>query len=283
MFDPNVLLLTLDSCSYSTALRARTPNLDAVGPLELAEAAGNYTLPAHIAIFNGNLPRSPSAPIRLWRSSLARSSEPASIVFHGRTLMDHYGAAGFRVAGVGGVSFFDVHKPGNLLPSLFPTFRYFGSRREEPLGQRLENRGTQLALARSEEILEMVDHAERFFLFVNCAVTHIPYVTPGSEVTGKVVEAVKRAYIAHDHKWTPHTGGTLTPDDSAVLRDLQVAALEWADSAFGRLLQGLDRGDGLLVVVCADHGEEFGEGGRYGHGHNHPSVLQVPLWSGLLR
>lgn len=55
----NVLLVTLDSCPYGAALAATTPNLDRLGRLYCAEAAGNYTLPAHIALFNGNLPTAP--------------------------------------------------------------------------------------------------------------------------------------------------------------------------------------------------------------------------------
>ncbi len=51
-----------------------------------------------------------------------------------------------------------------------------------------------------------------------------------------------------------------------------------ADRAFGRLLDGLQaRGqlDGTLVVLTADHGEEFWDHGRFEHGH--------ALWSELTR
>lgn len=62
---------------------------------------------------------------------------------------------------------------------------------------------------------------------------------------------------------------------------MQRRALEWADTRLGDLFSRLNTRH-PLVVVCADHGEEFGEGGRFGHAHPHPTVATVPLWCGVL-
>src|SRR5207248_4277792 len=50
------LLITWDSCRYDACLAARTPNLDRFGSPERGWAMATYTLPAHVAMFQGFLP-----------------------------------------------------------------------------------------------------------------------------------------------------------------------------------------------------------------------------------
>src|SRR5690606_41897212 len=86
--DRDVILITLDSCRYDTAKRARTPNLDRLGPVHRAETTGTYTLPAHVALFTGPIPALVTDPHRLdgaifdvaWRSAAARPSATATAV-----------------------------------------------------------------------------------------------------------------------------------------------------------------------------------------------------------
>jgi arylsulfatase A-like enzyme len=73
----------------------------------------------------------------------------------------------------------------------------------------------------------------------------------------------------------------ITPDEETLLRDLYDSDLRYTSSHLNRLLNGIDRQIGLgetLVVLTADHGEEFGEHGRYFH-RNYPydELLHVPL------
>jgi len=42
-----------------------------------------------------------------------------------------------------------------------------------------------------------------------------------------------------------------------------------------KFLSQLQRG--TIVVICADHGECFGEDGLHGHGFYHLKVIEVPL------
>jgi hypothetical protein len=55
--DHNVLFITLDSCRYDTFVKANTPVMDKIGLVNSARTHGDYTLPAHISMFNGQLPR----------------------------------------------------------------------------------------------------------------------------------------------------------------------------------------------------------------------------------
>jgi arylsulfatase A-like enzyme len=287
----DVIFVTLDSCRYDIARDSSTPNLDRLGSLVEAETAGTYTLPAHAAFFSGRLPTPVGSYYQIahdrysfiWRSGAARvARDAAPIVLDGTTVMDHYRRRGYRVVGAGGVGLFDPTEPRNWLPTLFEEFHYFGpSRRTDMVLLRtIRNRSDRLALSHSETLAQRCADAERFFLFVNCPSTHFPYTTPHSTLTAALVPLLtKVAELQYTKRGV--AAGELTVDDSRVLMDMQRNALEWADERLGVLFTLLEHRR-PLVVVCADHGEEFGEGGRFGHGHPHRSVTTVPLWSGVL-
>lgn len=288
----SVILVTLDSCRYDVAVQAHTPNLDLLGLLVRAESSGTYTLPAHAALFNGFLPRSVSGSFSIgghcwdmiWRSGAARSTERrAAIPFQGSTLMEHYERKGYRVIGAGGVTFFDSSDPANSLPALFSEFHYFGRRSRTPAtsATRVVDRDSVLTLTHTGLLADLCLEADRFFLFVNCPSTHIPYTTPGNPLTDRARELLEVLYRLHDSQRNTAEYENVAAVDLRVLLAMQKQALEWADARLGDLFSrlGVRR---PLVVVCADHGEEFGEGGRFGHGHPHPTVSTVPLWCGVL-
>ncbi|WP_028648680.1 sulfatase-like hydrolase/transferase [Nocardiopsis sp. CNT312] len=290
--DRSVVLVTLDSCRYDIAVKAHTPNLDRLGPLARAESPGTYTLPAHAALFNGFLPRPVSEFLALngdrvdaiWRSAAARAAKRhAAIPFEGPTLMAHYSDKGYRVIGVGGVTFFDSTNPANSLPALFPEFHYFGrlSRTPATMATRVVDRDEVLPLTHTQRLADLCLEAERFFLFLNCPSTHIPYTTPCSPLTDRSGELLAVLYRLHDSHGSASGDDVLAAEDIAFLLGMQRRALEWADARLGDLFSRLATRR-PLVVVCADHGEEFGEGGRFGHGHPHPTVSTVPLWCGVL-
>lgn len=282
----DVVIVTLDSCRYDTALDASTPNLDRLGPLLKAETCGSYTLPAHVGFFCGQFPRPIDGIYRvggrefsaLWRSVAARPGPgSAAVPFQGPNLLHHYRDRGFRVIGAGGVSFFDPGEPGNWLPDLFDEFHFVG-RPSRALGERVRDRHDSLTLTHVASLAGICLSSSRFLLFVNCPSTHIPYTTPRGTLTAGSADALHFLYPLHDGK---ALGPGMAPHETAMLLDLQRRALEWADGRLGALFELL-RPREPLVVVCADHGEEFGEGGRFGHGHPHPLVMTVPLWCGLL-
>ena len=57
--------------------------------------------------------------------------------------------------------------------------------------------------------------------------------------------------------------------------DTRRAALCHADGQLAPLLDAIRRRPTALIV-CADHGDAFGEDGYWGHRHTHPTVLDVP-------
>jgi choline-sulfatase len=65
------------------------------------------------------------------------------------------------------------------------------------------------------------------------------------------------------------------------MRGLYRASLKYVDDWLGRLLGALDQAsllDRTLVIVCSDHGENFGVGGLMGHGMSlDDRLLRVPF------
>ena len=73
----------------------------------------------------------------------------------------------------------------------------------------------------------------------------------------------------------------MSEDDKPYVQDLYDAEIRYVDACLGRLLTMLShdkRLDETCVCVTADHGEEFWERGRYGHGQSlHDEIMHVPL------
>ena len=128
-----------------------------------------------------------------------------------------------------------------------------------------------------------------FFLFINDMETHLPY-TPlepdqrallrGDPSQGEIAAA---RGLEYERALRYTLGGVdLTPRELGILSDLYDAELAALDREIGGLLDRL-RKDGLLdstlVVICADHGENFGERRRLEHGPHdlHRTVRHVPL------
>lgn len=73
----------------------------------------------------------------------------------------------------------------------------------------------------------------------------------------------------------------LPPEQAKVFKAMYELNAAWADAMLGRMLESLRRSgqwDRTLLVVTADHGEEFGECGQIAHGGNLcRQLVEVPL------
>ncbi len=74
---------------------------------------------------------------------------------------------------------------------------------------------------------------------------------------------------------------TLNPEDLFNLVALYDGEVAYTDSQIGRLLAGLRRRgitEDALVILVADHGEEFLDHGKMGHAHSlYQELVNVPL------
>ncbi len=233
----SVLVVTLDSCRLDTARAASTPNLDAVAPLIAAQAAASFTLPAHVALFAGVPPGVPGLGIpwldpkagkvfKLVNHRIAAGSGDW-LLLNGSDIVEGFRLAGWPTFGTGAVDWFDATTaPGRVLSRSFERFWYAGGPNAE---------------AQVSWLLDEIARAEgACFAFLNVAETHVPYVHAGA---------------AWDAAWNP-----CMPfgerNDAQECRRRQLACLTWLDGVIAPLL---DCFEDATTLVCADHGDAWGE------------------------
>jgi len=117
---------------------------------------------------------------------------------------------------------------------------------------------------------------EPFFVFFHLFDPHLPYDPP--EGFDTCYEPMGTAGIT---KWKLNALGECYPMQTTHLVNLYDGEIKWTDSQLGRLFAGLrerDLSDNLIIILTADHGEEFLQHDDWGHGSNlYQHVLHVPL------
>jgi arylsulfatase A-like enzyme len=129
------------------------------------------------------------------------------------------------------------------------------------------------------------NRSQRMFMYLQTIDPHVPYDPPAEDLriydpapyegpvvprsTGNLLEEFKREQVQ------------LAPRDRERLRALYDGEVTYHDRQFGRFidrLRELGLLDSTLIVLTADHGEEFFEHQSVGHGHSlFQELLHVPL------
>lgn len=253
----SVLVLTIDSCRFDTFVSADAPNLKSVGPLHRAHAPSYFTFASHAAIFAGFTPgvaevKEPYANPKYGKIFKLRSGGLAGpggafFVLDGENIIQGFKGRGYRAIGTGAVGWFDdTTAPGRVLSKDFEDFFYPGAywsvqKQVDWLLERLGDTG-----------------GEPVFAFLNVGETHVPYYHQGAD------------WSPDDNPCRPYRRG----NDAEACRLRQRLCLEFVDRAVKPLL---DLFAGGSVIVCADHGDAWGEDGLWQHGVHHETVLAVPL------
>lgn len=296
------LLITLDSCRWDTAVMAGTPNLDKwLGPAQKAVTLSTYTPTAHAAMWLGHLPtvrQQPWLPYytefvrQPWRITTGPSRDAdkdCGILFQGNNVIEGYRRAGFFVQGIGGISQFST---GSYLRTAFPwsEFIYYGpDMDEEP---RTPRRRKTFPLNNIRQIVEMLKTQEKWFLFINCPEPHYPY-----DWGDGIAEDIRRDVLAlvkfnlRSLTLSSEEADTLAAVNAGQrLHAMQIAGMKEMDRKIGDLFSFLKANCHwpIYAVVCADHGENFGEIGPegkplYGHMHQTFECFEVPLWMGIIK
>lgn len=261
----SVLLISLDSCRYDTFASARLRHLPAVGPLHRAEAPGHFTYASHAAMWVGFTPGVASSHrawlnpkggrvFRLGNAGYARPGSDDAFSLEGASIVEGFGRRGYRTIGTGAVGWFNRDTPtGRLLTDAFDAFWFSGATWR--LQQQLAWIEAQLAATPPEQPQ---------FVFLNVGETHVPYWHEGA------------SWPQHPSPCLPF-GGDPTRGlrcSRSRSRRRQRSCLEWVDAQLGPLLQRFASG---TVLVCADHGDCWGEDGLWEHGISHWATLTVPL------
>lgn len=120
-----------------------------------------------------------------------------------------------------------------------------------------------------------------WFLWLHYMDVHEPYRPPRRHAAR--FQSTERPRLSNRALWQKALSrpGEINENERQHLVDLYDAEINFADEQIGRLLMYLRRLDSLdstLVIVTADHGEEFGEHGQFSHRFElYDELLRVPL------
>jgi hypothetical protein len=165
----------------------------------------------------------------------------------GRNIIQGFKRLGYRAYGSGAVAWFNPVRPtSRILIDDFDDFFFPGN---------------TYSLDQQLEYLERVTAKETgpVFVFLNVGETHVPYFYRGAPW-----DRLPSPCIPFGNS-----------NDAAECSRRQRACLEYVDAMLGPLL---DRFAAANVLVCADHGDAWGENGLWEHGIHDPKVLEVPLF-----
>jgi arylsulfatase A-like enzyme len=263
---PNFLLILVDTLrpdhlsAYGYA-RDTSPALTGLAAsgvrFDRAYAPAPWTKPSVASIFTGQYPHRHGLNFVL-----------AALPSEATTLAERLTAAGYATAGV--VSHVFVAGPTGLDQG----FAKYDS---------VEARGhshvsTGGVTKRAVKLLEGFGEAP-FFLFVHYFDPHYEYRRhPEYAYAPKSVGRLSGGEDIHDLR---AMASELSPDEVQFLRDVYDEEVRFTDAGIGVLLAALatlDLEAETIVIVAADHGEEFFERGWLGHTRTvHEEVIRVPL------
>ncbi len=297
---PNVLLLILDTVrAQSTSLhgyaRRTTPVLDALADsgvrFDRAYSTAPWTLPSHASLFTGRYPHELSAD---WVTPLDNAD---------LTLAERFRDAGYVTGGFVG-NYMVSHEVG--VARGFAHYEDF-QRDVRQLAMSAALTTWLLHWPRLRRAIHWYEHVNRrtadavnagvvpwvrsrgtrpYFAFVNYFDAHEFYLPPAPFATMFGPDSARKNW---NIGFSMPNGGiafrsskaSMTPHEVQAERDAYEAAIAYVDSRIGMLLDSLAAAgtlDNTIVVVTSDHGEHFGEHGRFNHGATlYPQVLHVPL------
>jgi hypothetical protein len=271
------VVVILDSLRYDTWLAVRPGSLKTLGAVERRFSYASWTAPSHYNLLMGLLPHSSPAHVyasEYYKQDFLRYSERLGVPdMEFRKLLPSIFLPTYLKHSLGYWTHARVSMP--VLNNFTPLNRDFDSYKLMP---------SHNDMAAMVEELHFDPERPSFWL-LNVGETHYPYAYPGHEAPDLPhISGVHGVFKRLDEI---RAGGGEAAEffDARRLRELherQVAALEYLDGVFERLLAKLP--PTTWLTVTSDHGELFGEDGYFGHGPiAHEKVLEVPFVEGLVR
>jgi len=262
---PNIVLISIDSLradhlgAYGYR-RATSPNIDAVARegavFETVMSPTSWTLPAHMTMLT-SLPPEKHGVITD-RLRLAHRVE---------TLPQRLHRAGYETAGFVSATYLD---------GLFGFNRGFDVYDDYSI-LRIAAEKSRTAITSglvADRAIHWLQHratSSPFFLFLHFYDVHYNYNPPPQ--FARKFDPSYRGAVTGDIDSLPRD---LKPRDLAHLVALYDGEIAWVDANIGRVLATLPKN--TIVVITADHGEEFLDHGQCGHYKTlYDEVLRVPL------
>ena len=273
----SVLLICLDTVRadhmgfLGYTQRDTTPALDALAARSIVfddvTAAACWTKPSVPSFMTGSFP----ATHGVYEGSSKAASGMETDVLDERavTLAEAFQSAGYATAG--------FLRNGQLAPG-FGLDQGFETYENGPYDSKAI---ADMAL----EWLEAHDSDQPYFLYLHVLDAHWPFHVPDEVLLQFARQAdvdLVRADDWHALMDAVHDGErVLTPQEQDGILAVYDACLRYIDDQLARVFDALAQSgqlDDMVVGVVADHGEEFLEHGRFGHGHgplNHAHPLEA--------
>ena len=264
MSQTDVLFITLDSCRYDTFRSclndSSLPNIGSISPLHKAQAPSYYTYGSHSSFWMGFTPgvASSTDPFlnpkagKLFRMSFsghASSDTDDCYRLQGSNIVEGFRNLGYNTIGSGAVDWFNTSTDtGRNLTSPFDHFFFSGN---------TWSLQTQLTWINNQLLNTPIDQPR--FVFLNVGETHVPYWHEGAQ------------WDRWPSPCFPFGGDKC---DAAESSRRQRLCLQWVDNQLSDLIS---RFFDSTILVCADHGDCWGEDGLWEHGISHSCTLTVPL------
>ncbi len=301
---PNVILVVLDTARADAfepygASAGATPTfaqLASAGALH-AEAISscNWTMPSHVSMFSGLLPR--TAGLSALPDGERSNCRIVMESHRERWLPDVLKRSGYATAAVSTNAW--VTKQLGFATG-FDEFRSNVGKRVH----RMHDKGlrgrlrwyAQAFLARVDDGLTAterrmdtwIENARNpFFWFVNLIECHSPYMPPRPYNDVGPLDRLRSGHDARRYQdltgvWKACATGVMPPEEAlARMRHMYERSIRMMDDWLARLCEKLDHHgvlDDTLLIVTSDHGENFGEGNLFGHAVSlDDRLLRVPL------
>ena len=279
---PNVLFLVADSLRYDTVFAddTHTPTLDALASdavrFDRCYSQGISTAPAMTAMLTGRYPLDYGGHWYIHDDQPTMAEQFQDNGYTTAAIHSNPNVSRLRNFDAGFDTFEENILPitsDGLLDALPDTaLRYLNK------GARILSRTPYLPADEVHaQMGDWVDTAdEPWFLWTQYMDTHGPYL-PGDDFSYRNKFRAERLW----RKAAVESPEEVTETEHEELYRNYRLEVEYLDSALGRFLARLDRGGHLentIVVFTADHGDEFAEHGRYGHGNlPYEELVRVPL------
>jgi len=287
---PNILFVILDAARRDAfepygAPVGSTPTIAQLAArgraVPEAYSTAPWTVPSHASFFTGLMPRalglkevpSPAAAKALLETHRARFL-PEVLRSHGyETLGISANPWASELSGFGtgfdSFSLVDTERQGRShLTSLRGRARWLAE-----VARGKPDDGARAAFDILSSRLEK--RRERpFFCFLNLVEAHFPYLPPRPYGGLSILDRLRagedaRRYFQLDAVYQANGGALEVPEGTLErARRLHRGAVRYLDDWLGRVIEQLDAVrmlDDTLVIVCSDHGENFGEGGLIAH------------------
>lgn len=259
--------------AYNPKTDVQTPNLDAfvekAALFERAAVQGNSSLPSSASIFSGSYP-----PTHGLVKESARHQKDATL------LGEAVKAQGYATG---------LFSSNGYVSEKWGFARGFDTE-FNPIREGLPSKAENLWPKAKEWLETQVkkDAKQPVFLYLNTSDPHVPYDPPAEQLAlyhqgkgGTLGKVSPRGTGELLHDMAKKDGPRLNAQEVAYMRALYKGEITYNDLWFGKMLEDLDAlgiRDQTMIIVTSDHGEEFGEYGRFGHGISvNQELVDVPL------